>query len=285
MPNELKIFISHKMPSDTDRANQIGSKLALYSGNKVKVSHAGKFRVGDDWMAKIKRELDRANWLIYLHTDPGEDWEFCIFECGYFLGKRPASTKDRRLITFCRKQDQITAALKGFDALVISEQAVFNLMHQIYRNPPWSIYPNLSDDEIMTVAKSIVTSFGGEPTATNYGVAPGMIFEIDLDDTAKRELIHFKLPTSTVITGTDEWHQLFGKRADTGGWFWTDLASALDRAHASVYEFLFAKMFQDAIDKNQPRGVLLRSAESGELYRVTLRRYEKFSDGIKHRFF
>lgn len=33
-----------------------------------------------------------------------------------------------------------------------------------------------------------------------------------------------------------------------------------------------------------PRGVLLRSGTSGELYRVTLRRYEQFANGNKYRF-
>jgi hypothetical protein len=88
MPNELKIFISHKMPGDTSRANDIGSSLALYSGNRVKISHAGQFRKGEAWMPKIQTELDSANWLIYLHTKPDEDWKFCIFECGYFLRKQ-----------------------------------------------------------------------------------------------------------------------------------------------------------------------------------------------------
>jgi hypothetical protein len=110
---ELKIFISHKMPSDTARANEIGSKLALFSGDRVRVSHAGKFRIGEEWMPKIRQEIDSANWLIYLHTGPDEDWQFCMVECGYFLGKQADNANDRLSITLCRKQDQITA-LKGF---------------------------------------------------------------------------------------------------------------------------------------------------------------------------
>ena len=159
MPDELKIFISHKMPSDTTLANDIGSKLAVFAGQRVKVSHAGKFRVGEKWRPKLEQELDTANWLIYLHTDPDEDWQFCLYECGYFTGKRKPDDSERLLITFCRRQEQITAALKEFNALVITENEVVRLLKQIYKQAPWQISPDLSDDEIANAAKYIVARF------------------------------------------------------------------------------------------------------------------------------
>src|SRR4051794_28539478 len=101
MADTLRIFISHKMPADTDLAQQIGSRLALYGGNQIKVTHAGKFRYSENWRSRIQQELDQAHWLIYLYTDPDEDWGFCLFECGYF--NRTMESDDRkRLITFCR---------------------------------------------------------------------------------------------------------------------------------------------------------------------------------------
>ena len=84
MPETLRIFISHKMPTDTPLAQEIGSKLALYGGNQVKITHAGKFRHGEKWRERIQRELNDAHWLIFLSTDQDEDWGFCLFECGYF---------------------------------------------------------------------------------------------------------------------------------------------------------------------------------------------------------
>src|SRR5260370_42630111 len=119
------------MPSDTVLANDIGSKLALYAGQNVKVSHAGKFRVGEKWRPKLEQELDIANWLIYLHTNPDEDWQFCLYECGYFSGKRRPDDNEGLLITFCRRQEQITPALKEVNALVINEKEVTRLLKQI----------------------------------------------------------------------------------------------------------------------------------------------------------
>src|SRR5262245_35289716 len=113
MDNILRIFISHKMPTDTPLAEAIGKNLALYGGNQVRITHAGQFRYGEKWRDRIERELDEATWLIFLYTDPDEDWEFCLYECGYFrrsMENNGGQTKS--LITFCRKKDQITDALK-----------------------------------------------------------------------------------------------------------------------------------------------------------------------------
>jgi hypothetical protein len=284
MSNELKLFISHKMPSDTTLANDIGSKLALFSGERVKVSHAGKFRLGEKWRPKIEKELNTADWLIYLHTDPDEDWQFCLFECGYFLGKPQKGAGDPLLITFCRRQEQITSALKEFNALVINEGEVIKLLKQIYHQDPWKIKPDLGDEDITSTAKYIVSKFlDKERIERNFDVAPDIIFEITLDEKAKNDLQSFKLPAGTTISGVKDWHRLFGKETDTGGWPWADLASEWE--YAPVYEFLFAKMIHDAIRSDLPRGVLLRSIASHELYRVTLRRYETFSSGMKYRFY
>jgi hypothetical protein len=69
----LRIFISHKMPSDTTLASEIGGKLALYGGALIEVKHAGMFRYGENWRKKIQEALTEADWLIYLYTDQDED--------------------------------------------------------------------------------------------------------------------------------------------------------------------------------------------------------------------
>jgi hypothetical protein len=283
MPETLKIFISHKMPTDTTLANDIGSKLAEFAGQKVKVSHAGKFRIGEKWRPKLEEELNTANWLIYLHTDPDEDWQFCLYECGYFSGKKHPGDREWSLTTFCRRQEQITPALAEFNALVMNENEVVRLLKQIYKQEPWEINPDLSDETIANAAKYIFTKFSDTlKVEQNFDIAPGIIFDLNYDDLAKRELESFRLPLGTTVSGVKDWQKLFGKETDTGGWPWKELAG--DWEYSSVYEFLFAKMIRDAIKNDMPRGVLLRSVTSHELYRVTLRRYEKFANGNKYRF-
>ena len=127
MTDSLRIFISHKMPTDTLLAEEIGARLALFGGNRVFVSHAGRFRYGNRWREEIQRELDAADWLIFLATGQNEDWGFCLFECGYFSNRMSERADRPKLLkTFCRRGDPVHAALKEFNALEISVRSMSN---------------------------------------------------------------------------------------------------------------------------------------------------------------
>lgn len=279
---ELRIFISHKMPTDTTLAEAIGSKLALYGGNQVKVTHAGQFRYGEEWRKKIQEELNKTNWLIFLYTNQDEDWGFCLFECGYFRHIME-SDESNRLITFCRKTEDISDALKEFNAMVISEESVTKLLKDIYRNPPWIISPKLDDNTIRDTARDIVNLFmGTERVEANFDIATNITIELLMDETAKTLLKGNKVPPDVTITGTKGWQRLFGREIDTGGWKWHDLIS--DWPYDEVYEFLIAKMIYDALAAHMPKGIYLRVPDSDELYRMTLRRYERMAAGNKYRF-
>src|SRR4029453_18836856 len=111
MADPLRIFISHKMPIDTHKAERISSRLSLYGRERVKCTHAGVFPVGIDWREKVDRELENTDWLILLYTSKNQDWSFCMNECGYFQSQM-RSHPNKRLITFCHNPEEVNAAVK-----------------------------------------------------------------------------------------------------------------------------------------------------------------------------
>ena len=281
MEEALRIFISHKMPTDTALAQQIGSRMALYGGNQIKVTHAGKFRYGENWRARIQQELDEAHWLIYMYTDQDEDWGFCLFECGYFRRTMEGDNR-KRLITFCRSQDQINGALEEFNAAVITEDTVTKLLQEIYLKDGWKISPDLEPTTLKGAAKEIVTAFtGSERVEANFDVATSVTMELVLSDLAKADLKQNRVPSDVTVSGTRDWQRLFGRDLDTGGWQWRELIT--DWPYADIYEFLIAKMISEALEARMPEGILLREPESHKLNRMTLRRYERIA-GTKYRF-
>ena len=224
MTDALRVFISHKMPTDTPLAEAIGGNLALYAGNQLVVSHAGTFRYGEKWREKIEEELDKADWLIFLATGQNEDWAFCLYECGYFISKptRPDGSK-KRLTTFCRKGDQVQAALEPFNALQISVEAVMKLLNEIYIQEPYAINPKLPEDVLQKTATDIVTIFeGGERVERNFDVAPSISIELLITDITRSQLRSGTLPRDCPVTGLKDWQRLFGKSIDTGAWLWSD---------------------------------------------------------------
>jgi hypothetical protein len=283
MTEPLRIFISHKMNTDTELAEDIGSKLSLYAGSQVVVTHAGKFRYGERWRERIEEQLNRAHWLILLFTDPDEDWGFCLFECGYFRRIMESDTT-KRLITFCRRQDQISEALKEFNALVMTEQAVEALLKDIYWQDPWKVKPDLDPAVLKGNSSYIVTRFmGTERIVANFDVAASVIIDLFMTESIKTDLTNGRLPPETAVSGTKDWQQVFGRAVDTGGWLWKDLVA--NWPFADVYTFLIAKMISDALNGPMPKGAIFRApGESKDLYRITLRRYERWGEN-RYRFY
>ena len=283
MESSLRIFISHKMPTDTGLAEEIGSRLALYGGSQVTIAHAGRFRYGDKWRERIEEELRAADWLIFLNTGQNEDWGFCLYECGYFSNTgTSADGRPKLLKTFCRRGEQINAALQPFNALEISVAAIVKLLREIYVDPPYAFKPTLAEDKLIQTAQEIVSLFeGGERVERNFDVAPSITIELMLDDACRERLRSGLLPTNAPVTGLSGWQRLFGKAIDTGGWEWGELRN--DWPYVEVYEYLIAKMMLDALNGRQPSGWIFRAPGTDELYRMTLRRFEKFA-GDKHRF-
>ena len=82
----MKIFISHKMPADAEAVKEFASRLTLYAGNEIKISHAGLFDRGGDISDDIEREILSSDVFTLFHTSETYDWSYCILECGIFKG-------------------------------------------------------------------------------------------------------------------------------------------------------------------------------------------------------
>ena len=283
MTDSLRIFISHKMPTDTLLAEEIGARLALFGGNRVFVSHAGRFRYGNRWREEIQRALDAADWLIFLATGQNEDWGFCLFECGYFSNRMSERADRPKLLkTFCRRGDPVHAALKEFNALEISVPAVVKLLKEIYVEPPYAIKPDLGEERLVHAAEEIVALFeGGERIERNFDVSPSVAFELQVDDATRDQLRQGTIPGECPVTGLKDWQRLFGKSIDTGAWLWSDLRR--DWPFVEAYEYLIARMIHDGLDGKTPAGAIFRAPSSDDLFRMTLSRFERVT-GSKHRF-
>ncbi len=270
----LEIFISHKMPTDTPLAEEIGSRLSLYAGNEVRVTHAGQFSYGVNWRKTIEDAINKTDWFILLCTNQDEDWAFCLYECGLFQARMQAATENKRLITFCRKAEDVSSALEEFNALVISEEAVVKLLEDIYINEPLRLAPKIAKKDIVSAANAIYTAFAESPKVeANFDVATNLVFEFSMTKENELELKKGCIPADSILQGTKDWQRLFGKDTGTGAWLWKDLSE--NWPYRQTYEFLIARMMYEAFHDCVPKSAQARPAESNEVYRLTLRRYER----------
>lgn len=271
------------MPTDTKLAELIGSQLALYGADQVKVKHAGLFRFGDNWRQEIQQELDWADWLVFLHTGQDADWGFCLFECGYFQARMEAGGKDKRLIILCRNAELISPALEQYKAAEATPESILALLQQIYQQPPWALAPSVAPEYLKITAKVIYDAFTGQGVQVrNFDVATGFTIEAILDEPSRENLGRGQIPPGSEVSGTLDWQRLFGKDLNTGAWLWKDLVA--EWPYRATYEFLIASMISDALSQDSPKSTAIRSPDSSDLYRLTLRRYEQMA-GDKYRFF
>lgn len=80
-----KVFISHKV-KDRAAADKIRGALNLYGANNLEIFVSERIRAGVAWNEQILKNLEKADWLLLLYTDPSEEWDWCLFEAGFFAG-------------------------------------------------------------------------------------------------------------------------------------------------------------------------------------------------------
>src|SRR5436190_12486349 len=94
-PPVLNIFISHKS-KDEAAAKELKRLLDAHC-RKIKAFLSCDLKClpgGTDWREGIHRALNEANWLILIYTTPGDNWDWCLYEAGYFAGRVNAAKAD-----------------------------------------------------------------------------------------------------------------------------------------------------------------------------------------------
>lgn len=97
MANE--IFISHKS-TDSDRAlaERFKQCLVLAGVPHESVFIAEELHPGGQWQPAILQALQSSQIFYLLYTDPSYDWDWCLFEAGYWLGIRASHVESGQLI-------------------------------------------------------------------------------------------------------------------------------------------------------------------------------------------
>jgi len=83
-PNgKLEVFLSYKI-ADKAAATRLAAELDVLGRGRISVFVAEKLSAGEPWPEPIHTKLRTADWLILLYTDPTDDWDWCMYETGYF---------------------------------------------------------------------------------------------------------------------------------------------------------------------------------------------------------
>src|SRR5271165_4884778 len=284
MSHELQIFLSHKKGDSERNARHIAGDLALFGGPNVKVICSANFEPGENWEQKIRQGLASSNWLVLLYTGPHTEWDWCLFETGFFRALM-GDQEQRRLICLHDPLFPVPAPLRSFVSVPAIEEKVFALFEDIYLHDPWKINPRIFEnnrDAVNDATRRVCEAarFGAGP---KHSLRLAPLVNVRIKKNQTHELESGRIPSSATVTGEGGWETVFGKPEATSGWTWRELMEGIDKT--SAWEYQICSMMADAIKMRsvQYPSIALRisvrgAQEAEDIYRIGLGRVSEFEE-------
>jgi hypothetical protein len=290
MNEVLNIFISHKLGDFERNARKVAGALALFGGQNITVTYSANFERGTEWEPKIRDGLKKARWLILLYTGPTAEWDWCLYETGFFralMEDKDSDKMERRLMCLHHPLHQVPAPLRGLVSVPATADKVRGLFEDIYVNDPWSLNPTIfrDNDEAATDAIGrVCDAICGSGPKSNLQIAPMILIRIKPSELATLE--KGTIPPSSPVSGEGTWETVFGKPEGTAGWTWCELTDGVK--HISAWEYQLANMMAEAISRRsvQYPSIAIRVAvgDDADIYRIGLRRVSEYGDDFEFAF-
>jgi hypothetical protein len=291
MNQELNIFLSHKLGHFEQNARRVAGALALFGGQNVRITYSANFERGEEWEPKIRAGLAKANWLILLYTGPNVEWDWCLYETGFFralMEEGKSGRSERRLICLHDPRHPVPAPLRGLVSVPATEDKVVGLFEDIYRNDPWKLNPNIfvENEQAVTEAVHRVCDASSYTTApkSSFQLAPLINIRVKKPDLAR--LKEGTIPPPSPVTGEGNWEAVFGKPEGTAGWIWSELTEGVK--HIAAWEYQLATMMAEAVEVHsvQYPSIAIRISigedARNDIYRIGLQRVSEYD--VDHEF-
>src|ERR1700730_17552605 len=266
----LTVFISHKLQS-RERAMDIAGALSAFGGDRVQVHYSGKYMAGINWRNQIEHDLTEASWLILLYEGPQAEWDWCLFETGFFSAKMKGSQTERLLICLHSPEHTVPSPLQAFNSVPATAARVQGLFRQIYVDKPWEISPNLFQQYAKLVDESInrvISAVRGTEKPRLFFCGPSFTIHVKIDQLDS--LKDGKMPPDAYLTGDGGWETIFGKAANTVSGLWRDVIKGLQSPEPWIYPLAFM-MWQAYDSQRVPYpsvGVRIKFEEGEDEFRV-----------------
>lgn len=158
---KIRIFFSYKY-KERKAADSIVALLRQYGGRNLKISYMGDFAgdiVGKNWRNHISSEVRKANWFVLLLPNPGEDWDWCLFETGLFEAQY---TSADRLICLHHPDIKLPDPIKDYKDISAVSVDVEKFLHMVFVDDNAvfgleAISPNI-ENKIPDIAREIVNA-------------------------------------------------------------------------------------------------------------------------------
>ena len=230
--NKLHIFISHKIV-DKELAEIVKKKLTSYGYPRMEIFLSEEIPYGKNWNDEIHAALRRADWLIFIYTDPSREWDWCLYEIGYFARQTQTGIASR-LVCLHAIDTTIPAPLHGWQAVEATEKNIKKLLKQIYTEAPREGVPAVRPDAAGEDASEWLTEVAGL-VATSLKPAPKIqcyskFLKLSLNETQINQFIEngkTVIPDDAIIDGNFDGNALSLFDLNRGNYEWSEFSEHL----------------------------------------------------------
>ena len=176
---QIHVFISYRMKTDSDLAKTVTQALDDLSGGKVKVTSSDEFDrdiPGKNYRDAISTAIPRTHWFVLLMSDPTRHNDWCMFETGMFYASI-ISAGINRLICIHHPDTAPPSPIEGLHAVEATLETLEAFFDGLIRKdqplPGWeALNPDADDESLRHYAETITRQIKGPSTSVvfNYGV-------------------------------------------------------------------------------------------------------------------
>ncbi|MGE0825761.1 MAG: TIR domain-containing protein [Candidatus Binatia bacterium] len=222
---DVSVFISHKH-EDEAMARAIKERGQALAGPHLQVFLSEDIPIGATWYEVIRKNLEEANLLLLLFTDPGASWDWCLYEAGLFQGFfRARDDNNHHVVCLHHPQIQPPGPLQHLQTVPAQQEKMEAFLKDFWYTDKYTGRKlhndrSLRPAKIRTMAKEICNLITRKPSIHYYSnylrLCLSNLQEEQLNKTGE-------LPDSTVIEAEDDTLKIFDlfKTPPSGQIHWT----------------------------------------------------------------
>jgi hypothetical protein len=151
------VFFSHKH-QDEPVTKDIISILHRNTDN-VKCFISEDIEKGTKWRDSIAERLTRSSFLVLVFTDPEEDWEWCLYETGFFdaLSRISSAAEKRRIFCLHHPSTKPPPPIEDLQSVPATAKDVTQWLEELFKLTKQSKEEHISD--IPNISSKICSLF------------------------------------------------------------------------------------------------------------------------------
>jgi len=202
-PIRHTVFLSHKV-KDAKVTNSIKRLLSRNTEN-VDFFVSEGIEKGANWRKSIADHLNSSSFLVLVFTDPNDDWEWCLYETGFFdaLSQIPSNTQPRRIYCLHHDSHDPPAPIADLQSVPANKESVSQWLTEFFGNMNQTKPEFLEDIPQLAIQ---ICGFFAHPRQPVYSPKS---FNIEVECSSLKSTDD--LPENTIIRGDNGlMNELFG---------------------------------------------------------------------------